>query len=92
MAYINKETLLDLALQMGAVPSEADIDELKADDLQTLIEKKARGNNPVAANLERITIDRYSAQQRWVLVPRVRTRVASSSAPHHESSDHRVRR
>ena len=40
IAYINKETLLDLALQLGAVPIDADIDELKADDLQTLIEKK----------------------------------------------------
>lgn len=40
MAFVNKETLLDLALQLGAVPIEADIDELVADDLQTLIEKK----------------------------------------------------
>jgi hypothetical protein len=47
MAYVNKETLLDLALQLGVVPLDADIDDLVADDLQTLIEKKLEETIPL---------------------------------------------
>lgn len=56
MAYINKETLLDLALQMGAVPVEANIDELKADDLQTLIEKKLEETIPLRQILKELPL------------------------------------